>query len=195
MRTAEIERVTRETRIRVKLNLDGNGQIKCQTGIGMLDHLLQQLALYARFDLELEAEGDLHIDTHHTLEDCAITLGATLKKALADKAGIVRMSSCYIPMDEALAFVALDLSGRPYAVIQTSWNGSLVGPLPTSQIEHFLHSFAMAADATLHCAVQYGRDNHHQAEALFKALGRSLDQAVAVDSRLAGSIPSSKGVL
>lgn len=195
MRTAEVERNTRETQIQVSLNLDGTGSSSCQTGIGMLDHLLDQLTLYSRFDLQLSASGDLDIDTHHTVEDCALTLGMAFKKALGDKSGIVRMSSTCVPMDEALALIALDLCDRPYAVINIEWNGELIGPIPTSQIEHFLRSFAMAAGITLHATIQYGRDNHHQAEALFKALGRALDQAVRIDTRLAGQIPSSKGVL
>ena len=195
MRTATIQRTTSETNIHLSLNLDGAGQSKIDTGVGFLNHLLRHVAVHGLFDLEVKATGDLDIDPHHTVEDVAIVLGQAFDQALGDRAGIVRMGSAYVAMDEALAFVAVDLSGRPYAVIQADWHAPLIGSLPTTLISHFLESFAFNARMNLHARVEYGRDDHHQAEALFKALGRALDAATMVDARRAGAIPSTKGTL
>ena len=180
-RTAHINRRTAETEITLHLNLDGAGQHEIATGIGFLDHMLAHLAVHGLFDLTLKATGDLHVDPHHTVEDVALTLGQAFDEALADKKGIVRMAHAYVPMDETLAFVAVDFSGRPYAVIQSEWHTPAVGGIATSLIPHFFESFAAAARCTLHARVLYGRDDHHQAEALFKALGRALDAATQID--------------
>ncbi len=195
MRTAEIHRQTNETDIRLTLNLDGTGKADIHTGIGFLDHMLHHVAVHGLFDLTLRAEGDLHVDEHHTVEDCALALGMAFDRALGDRKGIVRMGSAYVPMDEALAFVAVDLSGRPYAVVKARWHTPAVGGIAVSLFPHFLQSFAVTARANLHARVLYGADDHHQAEALFKALGRALDAATARDPRRAGSVPSTKGVL
>lgn len=195
MRTSTIHRQTRETDITLSLNLDGSGQHDIATGVGFLDHLLTHVAVHGLFDLTVKAAGDLHIDAHHTIEDTALVLGQAFAEALGDKKGIVRMGSAYVPMDEALAFVAVDLSGRPYAVVEAAWHGPAIGQFPTSLVAHFVESFAVTAKANVHARVLYGRDDHHQAEALFKALGRALDAATQIDQRRAGNVPSTKGVL
>ena len=194
-RTAQMNRRTAETEVTLRLNLDGAGQHEIATGIGFLDHMLAHLAVHGLFDLTLKATGDLQVDPHHTVEDVALTLGQAFEEALADKKGIVRMSHVYVPMDETLAFVAVDFSGRPYAVIQSEWHAPAVGGIATSLIPHFFESFAAAAHCTLHARVLYGRDDHHQAEALFKALGRALDAATQIDPRRNGMVPSTKGSL
>jgi imidazoleglycerol-phosphate dehydratase len=147
------------------------------------------------FDLTVRAAGDLHIDAHHTIEDTALALGQAFAEALGDKRGLVRMGHAYVPMDEALAFVAVDLSGRPYAVMQAEWRTPLIGQFPTSLVPHFFESLAVTMKANLHTRVLYGRDDHHQAEALFKALARALDAAAQLDPRRAGNVPSTKGSL
>ncbi len=195
MRTAEIERKTSETDIRLRLNLDGSGRYEIETGVGVFDHMLSHLAVHGLFDLQLQAKGDLHIDSHHTLEDCALALGQAFDEALGDRTGITRMGSAYVPMDEALAFVAVDLSGRPYAVVQADWHTPTLGGVATSLFPHILESFAVSSRCNLHARVLYGRDDHHQVEALFKALGRALDQATQIDARRGGTIPSTKGAL
>jgi imidazoleglycerol-phosphate dehydratase len=195
VRTAHIERRTDETDIALSLRLDGAGRHEISTGIGFLDHMLAHLAVHGLFDLDLKASGDLHVDPHHTVEDVALTLGQAFAEALSDKKGIVRMAHAYVPMDETLAFVAVDFSGRPYAVLQVEWRTPAVGGIPTSLITHFFESFAAAAHCTLHARLLYGRDDHHQAEALFKALGRALDAATQIDPRRAGIVPSTKGIL
>jgi len=195
MRTSAIHRQTRETDITLSLNLDGTGQHDVATGVGFLDHLLTHVAVHGLFDLTVKAAGDLHIDAHHTIEDTALVLGQAFAEALGDKKGIVRMGSAYVPMDEALAFVAVDLSGRPYAVVEAAWHSPAIGQFPTSLVAHFVESFAVTAKANVHARILYGRDDHHQAEALFKALGRALDAATQVDPRRAGSVPSTKGTL
>jgi imidazoleglycerol-phosphate dehydratase len=195
MRTAEIQRKTKETEIHLRLDLDGSGQHRIHTGVGFFDHMLSHVAVHGLFDLELEAKGDLHIDSHHTVEDCALVLGQAFDQALGDRQGIARMGSVYVPMDEALAFVAIDLSGRPYAVVQGEWHTPYVGGMATSLVSHILESFAVSAQCNLHARVLYGRDDHHQAEALFKALGRALDAATLLDLRRGGAIPSTKGTL
>ena len=194
-RQATIRRQTNETQVAITLDLDGSGQHRIQTGIGFLDHMLTHVAVHGLFDLEIKAAGDLHIDVHHTVEDVALTLGQAFAQALGERKGIVRMGSAYVPMDESLAFISLDLSGRPYAVIQVSWHSPSVGGIPTSLFEHFLESFASSLQANLHARVLYGKDDHHQAEGLFKALGRALDAACQIDPRRAGRIPSTKGTL
>ena len=195
MRTATLRRQTNETDIILALNLDGTGQHTISTGVGFLDHLLTHIAVHGLFDLTVQATGDLHIDPHHTIEDTALALGQAFNEALGDRKGLVRMGSAYVPMDEALAFVAIDLSGRPYAVAWAEWHSPAIGQVPTTLIPHFLESFAVAARANVHARVLYGRDDHHQAEALFKALGRALDAATTIDPRRAGSVPSTKGTL
>jgi imidazoleglycerol-phosphate dehydratase len=195
MRTATVHRQTRETDVTITLNLDGTGTYEVETGIGFLDHMLAHVAVHGLFDLTVQASGDLHIDPHHTVEDVALTLGDVFARTLGDKAGIVRIGSAYVPMDESLAFVAIDLSGRPYAVTEIDWAGFTVGGLPVTLILHFIESFAITARANVHARVLYGRDDHHKAEATFKALGRALAAAVRPDPRRGGTIPSTKGVL
>ena len=194
MRTASITRQTHETDVTISLNLDGSGQHEITTGIGFLDHMLTHIAVHGLFDLNIKAEGDLDIDVHHTIEDVALVLGSAFDQALGDRKRIARMASSYAPMDETLAFVALDLSGRPYAVIQAEWAAPSVGGIPTSLFQHFLESFAVTARCNLHARVLYGRDDHHKAEALFKALARASDLATQIDERRT-SVPSTKGSL
>ncbi len=194
MRSASISRKTNETDISIELDLDGTGQYDIKTGVGFLDHMLTHIAIHSLFDLTVMASGDLYIDVHHTVEDVALVLGSTFDQALGDRKGIVRMASFYVPMDEALAFVALDLSGRSYAVIDTEWDTPSVGNIPTSLFPHFLESFTINARCNLHARVLYGRDDHHKAEALFKALARALDMATHLDPRR-GGVPSTKGTL
>ncbi len=194
MRTAKIERSTNETQISIELNLDGSGQHDISTGVGFLDHMLTHIAVHGLFDLTVRATGDLQIDVHHTVEDVALVLGSAFDQALGDRKGIVRLASFYAPMDETLAFVALDLSGRPYSVIDAAWGQAPVGQIPTSLFPHFFESFAVTSRANLHARVLYGRDDHHKAEALFKALARALDAATRVDERRK-SVPSTKGTL
>jgi imidazoleglycerol-phosphate dehydratase len=193
-RKTTIQRKTSETDIRLSLDLDGHGQHDIATGVGFLDHMLRHLAFHGLFDLSVSATGDLEIDEHHTIEDVAIVLGQALDRTLGQRAGIQRMGSAYVPMDEALAFVAVDLSGRAYSVIQAQWHGPAIGQMPTSLVPHFLETLAVQARMNLHARVEYGRDDHHQAEALFKALGRALRQAVAFDERRP-DIASTKGTL
>lgn len=195
MRTAEISRQTNETKITIKLELDGTGKHEISTGIGFFDHMLTHLAVHGLFDLSVQARGDLEVDTHHTIEDVALTLGQAFDKALGDRKGIFRMGDCFAPMDETLAHVAIDLSGRPYAVIQAEWHTPYIGNIPTTLFPHFFESFAITSRCNLHARVLYGRDGHHGAEALFKAWARALDIATQIDPRRAGSIPSTKGTL
>lgn len=193
MRKATIKRKTNETDISVKLELDGKGKAVIDTGIGFLDHMLTQIAVHGLFDLEIKAQGDLHIDPHHTVEDCALALGSAFDQALDERRGIVRMASYYATMDETLGFAAIDLSGRPYSVIQVEWNSPTLGDIPATLFEHFLESFAVTCRCNLHARILYGKDDHHKAEALYKALARALDAASMVDARRASFIPSSKG--
>lgn len=193
-RSATIRRQTSETDIQLTLALDGPGRGDILTGVGFLDHLLTALAVHGLLDLHVRATGDLHIDPHHTIEDVGIVLGQALDQALGDRAGIQRMGHAYVPMDEALAFVAIDLSGRPYSVIRAKWHSPAIGQMPTSLVGHFLESLAVHGRLNLHARVLYGRDDHHQAEALFKATGRALADAVALDPRR-GGVPSTKGTL
>ncbi len=193
-RSATITRRTAETQITLSLNLDGSGAAEISTGVGFFDHMLHHVAHHGLFDLRVQAEGDLHIDAHHTVEDVAICLGRALDQALGERRGIVRMGAAYVPMDEALARVVVDLSGRPYAVVQAQFGAPAVGTMPTSLVAHVLESIAFNARMNLHAAVLYGHDDHHKAEALFKALGRALSVAVALDPRR-GGVPSTKGTL
>ncbi len=193
-RTATITRNTKETQIELTLNLDGSGAADINTGVGFFDHMLHHVAVHGLFGLTVKATGDLHIDSHHTLEDVAICLGRALDNALETRKGIVRMGMAYVPMDETLARVVVDLSGRPYAVIQADFDTPMMGQMPTSLVAHTLETVAFHAKMNLHAQVFYGRDDHHKAEALFKALGRALAEAVAIDARR-GTIPSTKGTL
>ncbi len=194
-RTAVVKRETAETRIEVRLGLDGTGRFEISTGIGFLDHMLSHIAKHGVFDLLVRAEGDLHVDAHHTVEDCALALGEALAQALGPKAGIVRTGFAYVPLDEALAFCAVDLSGRPYAVVDLRLYGAEVGGLPTDLYQHFLESLAASARMNLHVRVLAGVNDHHKVEAAFKALGRALDAATRVDPRRGGDVPSTKGIL
>lgn len=195
MREATVVRETRETRVQVYLNLEGRGAHRLNTGLGFLDHCLSHLAVHGLFDLEVEAVGDLEVDPHHTVEDIALTLGEAFDRALGERVGIVRIADCYAPMDETLAHVAIDFSGRPFTVVQASWHTPYIGQIPTTLIPHFFHSFAVTARCNLHARLLYGQDDHHQAEALFKAWARALDMATTLDPRRQGQLPSTKGVL
>lgn len=195
MRQSSIQRKTNETDISLSINLDGSGKQNIATGIGFFDHMLTQIAVHGLMDIDLQAEGDLHIDAHHTIEDCGIVLGEAIGQALGEKLGIRRMAEASVPMDDALAKVVLDLSGRSYAVIQIPWVSPSVGNIPTSLIEHFFETVAVAAKMNLHIRVFYGKDNHHIAEATFKAFARALDAAVQIDERRMGVAPSSKGII
>lgn len=195
MRMATVTRKTSETDVTVSVNLDGTGQRRISTGIGFYDHMLEQLARHGLFDLEIQTVGDLHIDAHHTVEDTAIALGEAFAKALGDRAGITRYGHAYVPMDETLARVALDISGRPFLVWKVNFTQSRLGEMDTELFWHVFHSFAQAAGITLHAEALYGQNNHHIAEGLFKALARALKQAVGLDPRQLGSIPSTKGTL
>jgi imidazoleglycerol-phosphate dehydratase len=193
MRQGVITRKTKETDITIHLNLDGAGQHHIRTGVGFLDHMLTAVAVHGLFDLTAQATGDLHIDAHHTIEDVGIVLGQAFDQALGDRQGINRTAHAYAPMDEALAFVALDISGRPYTVFHATWGTPTIGHFPTDLVQHFFESFAVHARLTLHARVD-GRNDHHKAEALFKALARALRTAVAIDSQRTG-VASTKGTL
>ena len=195
LRTASITRKTGETDIELHLTLEGTGQATIQTGVGFLDHMLHALARHARFDLQVKAKGDLHIDEHHTVEDVGIVLGRALAQALGDRAGIVRMGHAIVPMDEALALVAVDFGGRGYFVFEGQFSSDRIGQMSTSLIPHFFESVAHEGRLNLHARLLAGLDDHHRAEALFKALARALDMAVQRDPRLSGQIPSTKGTL
>ena len=192
-RTAHIERVTAETSIRIDLDLDGTGMAEVETGVGFYDHLLSSFAHHGLFDLTLIAQGDLEVDDHHTVEDAALALGEALTVALGDRAGITRFGQATVPMDEALASVALDLSGRPYAVLHLELRGEKIGALSTQNIPHAIEALARTGGLTVHVQAE-GANDHHLAEAAFKALGRALSMAVAIDPRRSG-IPSTKGRL
>jgi imidazoleglycerol-phosphate dehydratase len=194
-RTASIERRTGETSIELTLNIDGSGMVDSATGIGFLDHMLHLFARHGLFDLRVRATGDLHVDEHHTAEDVCICLGQAFDRALGERRGLVRTAHAYVPMDEALGFVAVDLSGRPYCVVDADFVTPRVGQLGTDLVAHLFESIAMHGRMNLHARVLYGRNDHHKVEALFKALGRALDMATRIDERLGGAIPSTKGVL
>lgn len=195
-RSGHVRRETNETTIEAAVTLDGTGTASVQTGIGMLDHLIEQVARHGQLDITLRAiDSDLDRDAHHLVEDAAICLGQALSQALGGRAGIVRMADATVPMDESLALVALDVSGRPYVVLDIPFQGERIGQLPTEMIEHFLWSFAQHAGITLHVRLLAGRNDHHRAEAIFKALARALGAAVRLDPRREGVIPSTKGRL
>ena len=192
MRTAEVIRQTRETDVQVRLNLDGTGRTEISTGIGFFDHMLTALGVHAGFDLMVKVKGDLEVDCHHTIEDSGIVLGQALLKALGEMP-VTRYGSAFIPMDEALGFVALDISKRPFLVFQCEFSSDRIGGMDTQMVEEFFRSFAFQAGITLHAKVEYGKNDHHKAEALFKALAHSLKTAVAP---LEGkAVLSTKGVL
>ncbi|MFN8559505.1 MAG: imidazoleglycerol-phosphate dehydratase HisB [Dehalococcoidia bacterium] len=196
IRTGRLRRETTETTVEAAVNLDGAGTAAVRTGIGMLDHLIEQIARHSRIDIAIDVPAsDLDRDAHHLVEDVAITLGQALSGALGDRAGIVRMADATVPMDEALALVALDISGRPFVAFDVHFDGERIGALPTEMIEHFLWSLAVNAGLTLHVRLLAGRNDHHRAEAIVKALARALGAAVRVDPRLAGAVPSTKGVI
>ncbi len=194
-RTASIERRTKETSIGATVNLDGTGAYDISTGVGFLDHMLEQLARHGLIDITLKAEGDLHIDQHHTTEDSGIVLGQAFAEALGDKAGITRYGSCYLPMDETLTRVAVDVSGRPFLVWKVDFSRSKVGEMDTELFREWFQAFAQNAGITLHVENLYGENNHHIAETCYKALARALRQAVAIDPRQSGRVPSTKGQL
>ena len=194
-RTAEVTRNTRETRITVRINLDGTGQSKLQTGIGFFDHMLDQIARHGLIDLDIHCEGDLHIDGHHTVEDVGITLGMAIAKAVGDKAGLTRYGHSYVPLDEALSRVVIDLSGRPGLHMDVKFTSGSIGAFDTQLTFEFFQGFANAALATVHIDNLKGHNAHHQAETMFKAFGRALRMATTLDPRSAGVIPSTKGSL
>jgi len=191
-RTSVIKRDTKETKINLELNIDGSGNWEVDTGIKMFDHLLSQLAQHGIFDLTISATGN---DQHHVAEDVAICLGKAFAEALGEKRGIVRMADASVPMDDALATVALDISGRGYTVLELPFNDNDMRGFATDLIRHFLESFAIEARMNLHVRIAYGTNDHHKAEALFKALGRALDKATRVDERICGELPSTKDLL
>ena len=195
MRTGRIERNTAETRILVEVNLDGTGAYDISTGIGFLDHMTEQFSRHSLIDVTMKVAGDLHVDQHHTTEDSALALGQAIAQALADKGGIARYGEAHAPMDETLARVALDISGRPYLVWKAAFTQEKLGEWDTELIEHWFQSIGQTAGLTLHCEVLYGTNNHHICEALYKAFARAMRAAVAIDPRKQGEIPSTKGVL
>lgn len=191
-REAQVYRKTGETEIDISLNLDGEGNYKVNTGIGFFDHMLNLMSKHGLLDIALEAKGDLEVDGHHTVEDVGIVLGQCLKKALGDKKGIKRYGTSFVPMDETLATVSLDISGRPYIVCDFNFTVDRVGEMDTELVEEFLRAFAFNAEITLHARVLYGKNNHHMIESIFKALGRAIREAVDTDSRIKG-VMSTKG--
>lgn len=193
-RTETQGRKTKETDIKVTINLDGEGTCNIDTGIGFFDHMLNLMAVHGRLDLDLSAVGDLQVDCHHTVEDTGITLGSCIKAVLGDKLGIKRYGTAYTPMDEALAFVSLDISGRPYLVFDAEFTVDKVGDLDTEMVEEFFRALAFNAGITLHIKVMYGKNNHHKIEAIFKAFGRALKEAVTIDENIRG-VMSTKGML
>ncbi len=195
MRTASIARKTNETDISVTVNLDGTGLHDVSTGVGFLDHMLEQLSRHSLIDMTIRAKGDLHIDAHHTTEDVGIALGQALKAALGDKRGITRYAHCYLPMDETLTRVALDISGRPWLIWKVEFPTEKIGEFDTELFHEFFYALAMNAGITLHVENLYGRNSHHIAETCFKGLARALRAAAEIDSRAADSLPSTKGAL
>lgn len=194
-RTATIERKTKETSIKATVNLDGTGAYDIATGVGFFDHMLEQLARHSLIDITLAAEGDLHIDFHHTVEDAGIVLGQAVAKALADRKGITRYADCHLAMDETLTRCAIDVSGRPYLIWDVAFSQPKIGEMDTELFREWFQAFAQNAGITLHIATLYGANNHHIAETCYKALARCLRVAIEVDPRQAGRIPSTKGSL
>lgn len=199
-RKIQLDRKTKETDISIKLNIDGRGDTSIETKVGFFDHLLTQIAVHGSFDLDIKARGDLNIDTHHLIEDTAILLGKAFKKALGKKIGINRVSHCFFPMDDVLVFIAIDISSRPFFTSEINWVNPYLGSkednlIPVDLIEHFLYTFAIQAKITLHVKLFSGINNHHIAEGIFKALGRTLDYASRLDPKRRDIVPSSKGTL
>lgn len=194
-RTATIHRQTKETDIRVELNLDGSGTYNVHTGLGFLDHMLEQLARHSLIDLTVQATGDLHIDGHHTTEDTGIAIGLALKEALGTREGITRYGHAYLPMDETLSRAALDISGRAHLIWDVSFTRDKLGEMDTELFREWFGGFAQAAGVTLHITTLYGTNNHHIIESCYKALARALKQAITIDPRQSGRIPSTKGRL
>lgn len=195
MRTASVERKTKETEIAVSLNLDGSGIYDVSTGIGFLDHMLEQLSRHSLMDLTVKAKGDLHIDFHHTTEDTGIAIGEAFSKALGERKGITRYASVLIPMDETLSRVALDISNRPYLIWRVQFTKPKLGDMDTELFKEWFQAFAQAAGITLHVENLYGENNHHIVESCYKGLARSLRDAIEIDPRKADEVPSTKGVL
>lgn len=194
MRIGKINRKTNETCIDVELNLDGSGKVEIDSGVGFFNHMLNLFAAHGQFDLKVHCAGDLEVDGHHSIEDIGISLGAAFKEALGDKRGITRYGTFFLPMDETLALVSLDISGRPFLVCEVGELAPMIGDFDTELVEEFLRAFAFNAGITLHAKVLYGKNSHHKVEAIFKALGHALRIAVTVDEKIKG-IPSTKGVL
>lgn len=195
MRTAKIQRDTLETKIKVEINLDGEGLIKGTSGVGFMDHMLEQITKHGLIDLNIDMQGDLHIDAHHSLEDLGISLGMAFKEALGDKKGIVRYGHSYVPLDESLSRVVIDFSGRPGLFFNCKFTRDMIGALDTQLISEFFQGFVNHANATLHIDNLRGFNAHHQAETIFKAFGKAVRMAIETDPRRANAIPSSKGVL
>ncbi|KTR84272.1 imidazoleglycerol-phosphate dehydratase [Novosphingobium fluoreni] len=195
MRTARIARKTHETDIAVEVNLDGTGAYDVSTGIGFLDHMVEQFSRHSLIDISCRVVGDLHVDQHHTCEDSAIAIGQAIAQALGDKRGIGRYGSAYSPMDETLARVALDISGRPYFVWKAAFTQAKLGELDTELVEHWFHSIGQAVGITLHIELLYGTNNHHICEAIFKGFARAMRSAVELDARKGDAVPSTKGQL
>ena len=194
MRIGRLNRTTNETRIDVELNLDGAGKAEINSGVGFFDHMLNLFAAHGQFDLKVICAGDLEVDGHHSIEDIGIALGTALKSALGDKRGITRYGTFFLPMDETLALVSLDISGRPFLVCEVGELALMIGTFDTELVEEFLRAFAFNAGLTLHVKILYGKNSHHKVEAIFKALGHALKAAVAIDDKIRG-VPSTKGVL
>ena len=195
MRTASVTRRTAETAVEAAVNLDGTGTYRVATGIGFLDHMIEQLSRHSLIDIELSVAGDLHVDQHHTTEDAALALGQAVSRALGDRRGIARFGTAYAPMDETLSRVAVDVSGRPFLVWKSGFSQPRLGEWDTELIEHWFGSFAGEVGITLHVETLHGRNNHHICESLFKGLARALRQAVEIDPRKADAVPSTKGIL
>lgn len=195
MRTATVQRTTRETDIAITVDLDGSGAYSVSTGIGFLDHMIEQLSRHSLIDIAMTVKGDLHIDQHHTVEDSALALGDAVARALGDKRGIARYGEAHAPMDETLTRCILDISGRPHCVWNSGFSQPRLGEMDTELFPHWFASFAQAAGITLHIETLYGENNHHIAESMYKALARALRQAVEIDPRKGDAIPSTKGVL
>ena len=195
MRTATVQRTTKETDVAITVNLDGCGDYSVSTGIGFLDHMVEQLSRHSLIDIAMAVKGDLHIDQHHTVEDSALALGEAIAKALGDKRGIARYGEAHSPMDETLTRCVLDISGRPHCVWKSGFSQPRLGEMDTELFPHWFASFSQAAGITLHIETLYGENNHHIAESMYKALARALRQAVEIDPRKGDAIPSTKGVL
>ena len=195
MRKARIERKTKETQIEAEVNLDGTGAYSISTGVGFFDHMLEQLSRHSLIDIALTAKGDLHVDQHHTVEDCGIALGQAVAQALGDKRGIGRYAHAYLPMDETLTRTALDISGRPYLIWRAAFPAAKIGDMDTELFREFFQAFAQNAGITLHIELLYGENSHHIAESCFKGLARALRDAIAIGDKVKGEVPSTKGQL